>query len=74
MKTREDLDEAQCQHPGCTNANCDLVLKPACHPRAGLRVKYVRTGALVIGCADCHAHVVSVKVASRSELRPEGAN
>lgn len=63
--TRENLDRAQCDQPGCNHKDHpELVLMGACHPRKPTYVTYIRaTGCLSITCGVCRQLVTVIQVA-----------
>lgn len=61
--TRQQLDQAKCENPECTDPDCGtLYLHSRCHPRAALGVKYLQ-GVLTVYCAECEDEVTQVAVA-----------
>ena len=66
--TREDLDAAGCDTPGCTRDHSIVCLIAGCHPEAGTSVAYdKRIGALRLACCECGGEYVEIAVA-RSEF------
>jgi len=72
--TPEDLRKAKCAKCNDLDPNCDqsspLVLGSVCHTGEGTNVMYVKKDhALVIECATCHKHIVTIDLEPQSAPR-----
>lgn len=64
--TRNELDAAGCDEPGCTRDHSTIVLGSACHPAAPVRVAYAKaTGELRLWCSVCEGLLIEIMVARR---------
>lgn len=63
LLTRETLDRAGCQTPGCTRCDSIIVMSGDCHPGVPLTLTYdKKIGALRAFCFKCDAVVAEISV------------
>lgn len=63
--TRADLDMVGCGSPDCGHDHTVLLIGPECHPKAGLRVCYLKPdGTLHLRCRKCDQPVGVIAVAA----------
>jgi hypothetical protein len=76
MLSREQLDGASCQMPGCDHAaheGQDLYMGCRGHLSGRLDVSYrVGSGVLRVACSECGCVIADVMVAAREEGRASG--
>ncbi len=65
--TADDLDNAGCQHPGCTHEDHEqLWIHSRCHDSAPLRCVYLtKTKTLGVICAECGNRIMELSVARK---------
>lgn len=63
LMLRSELDEARCQHPGCTDCRHELELHPSCHTGVPLWAVYHKGGELELTCSKCDETVCRIAVA-----------
>lgn len=69
MLTKEDLDQAQCQQPGCTEIHGPFFLHGRCHMNAASFASTFLNPVLTIRCSECNRGIAEIAISEAISIR-----